>query len=142
MITGAIFFRHIKNCFDKAVGHPQSHDGQCKPQPSHKHQMPCIPNPFEIKWKHCYPPLNLCKLLHTSYETTPKWHSFFFDQTCRFSDQQLAPSCDRCDPTNYASAGSSSPSMTSDDSSISGDAASSTAVSIGFNSRSWGNIDR
>ena len=24
----------------------------------------------------------------TSYETTPKWHSFFFDQTGRFSDQR------------------------------------------------------
>jgi len=42
----------------------------------------------------------------------------------------------------YASAGSSSPSMPSDDSRVSGAAASSTAVSIGFNSRSWGNIGR
>ena len=24
----------------------------------------------------------------TSYETTPKWHSFFFDQTGRFSGQR------------------------------------------------------
>jgi hypothetical protein len=27
-------------------------------------------------------------LVNPSYETTPKWHSFFFDQTGRFSGQR------------------------------------------------------
>jgi hypothetical protein len=147
--------------------------------------MPCIPNPFKIKWKHYYPPLvnystrsefripnsrrgrfsprrrivplraggqpaEPVRLKGRRVGTDP--YGFRLDSVPKrnpgrdYALEGRAYSSERSEAEIrilfYASAGSSSPSMTSDDSRVSGGAAPSTAVSIGFNSRSWGNIGR
>jgi hypothetical protein len=56
MMIGTLPFETIIGGFDDAVGQPQSQDRQGIPQAAHKYQVPRIPNPFKIKWKHYFPP--------------------------------------------------------------------------------------
>ena len=59
MMIGPVPLGAVINRFDDAVGHPQSQDRQGIPQAAHEYQVPRIPNPFKIKWKHYFPPLGV-----------------------------------------------------------------------------------
>ena len=58
MMIGPVPLGAVINRFDDAVGHPQSQDRQGIPQAAHEYQVPRIPNPFKIKWKHYFSPLS------------------------------------------------------------------------------------
>jgi hypothetical protein len=52
MVMVVLSLRCVKNGFDYAIGHPYAEDIEGIPEPSHKHYMTHIPNPFKIKGKH------------------------------------------------------------------------------------------
>ena len=57
VMVGALALDRVIDRFNDAVGHPHSKDRQRVPQAAHEQQMPGIPNPFKMKWKHYLPPL-------------------------------------------------------------------------------------
>jgi hypothetical protein len=59
VMVGALALGRVINRFNDAVGHPHSQDRQRVPQAAHEQHVPCIPNPFKMKWKHYLPPLSV-----------------------------------------------------------------------------------
>jgi hypothetical protein len=43
----------IDRSLNDTVCHTDTQYGECIPQTAHEDNMTHIPNPFEIKWKHC-----------------------------------------------------------------------------------------
>ena len=59
VMVGALALDRVIDRFNDAIGHPHSNYRQRVPQAAHKQHMPCIPNPFKMKWKHYLPPLTV-----------------------------------------------------------------------------------